>query len=212
MIHQGLIHLIGVQKRKPPKKAREILTTLQGAASGELLGIQDLGVVFDRRAEDIAARNYDNVSALVVYFKKAPSIMTAGCFLPEYDYKGELSQSLNDRDVQMVSFNILAVNGQAALAMIWSKEHFRIRKLADSFIAQPQMHYTTLAIQTAFEHLETTCWNVGWWNSLKKIERNLLLTRMRSGTAPKPRAPTCLTFAGVIFDEWDYDRHVLLNA
>jgi hypothetical protein len=48
---------------------------LKAAAVGEQLAIRDVGSAFMRVATDLFAQKYDQVSALVVYFKKLPSVM-----------------------------------------------------------------------------------------------------------------------------------------
>jgi hypothetical protein len=115
---------------------------------------------------------------------------------------------------QMVSFNILASEGHAAVAMLWSKDHDQIKAFAESYVAQKPEHYSTLAIQTAFEFLENTSMQPAWWEGEKPIVRKLLLDRMQSAgvSLEEKRKPHCLTYGGVTYDQWDYDRHEFINV
>ncbi len=97
--------------------------------------------------------------------------------------------------------------------MLWFRDYDLIKPLADSFIAQSSERYATLAIQTAFEYLENTCMQPTWWEGEKRAVQHLLIERMQRGGNPfEERNAACLTFCGVGFDQWDYNRHEFLNA
>ena len=207
------IHQIEEQEKKKPVD-REVIETLRAVAAGELLGLRDVGTAFERCATNLFASKYDDVSALVVHFKKPPSVMTVGSFLPQYDYNAKPIQLIHDTETiaQAVSFNILASDDHAALAMLWFKDHNLVRPLAESFVSQKSERYATLSIQTAFEYLENTCMQPQWWEGEKPVVRNLLMERMQRAANPfDERKADCLTFCGVGFDQWEYDRHEFLN-
>jgi hypothetical protein len=164
-------------------------------------------------AAPLFAGKFDDVSALVVHFKKLPSVMTVGAFLPQYDYNAKPVQLIHDITTiaQLVSFNILAASNHAAVVMLWFREHSLVKAFAESFIGQDSARYATLAIQTAFEYLENTCMQAKWWEAQKQIVRNLLIDRMQ-GSVLEQRASNSLTFCGVGFDEWEYERHQFVNV
>jgi hypothetical protein len=208
------LHQIEEQQKKKPVD-QETIKLLKVVAAGQLPVIRDVGTAFERCAKNLFASKYDDVTALVVHFKKLPSVMTVGSFLPQYDYDAKPIQLINDTETlaQTVSFNILVSQDHAALAMVWFKDHDLVRLLAESFIAQNAEHYATLAIQTAFEYLETTCMQPKWWEGEKPVVQDLVLERMGHGTNPlDKRKAHCLTFCGVGFDQWEYDRHEFLNV
>jgi hypothetical protein len=214
MSYYTLLHQLEEQQKKKPRN-EEAITFLTATAAGEQLGIRDIGTAFVRCATDLFAAKYDQVSALVVHFKKPPSVMTVGGFIPLYDYHGEPSQPIDDVETiaQTISFNILASEGHAAVAMLWFKDHDLVKPFAESYVAQKPEHYATLAVQTAFEFLENTCMQPTWWEAEPPIVRKLLLQRMQTaGTPFEKRQASCLTYCGVTFDQWDYDRHEYLNV
>lgn len=208
-----LLHQIEEQeKKKLPKETMDILKTM---AVGEQLGIRDIGSAFMRSANDLFEYKYDQVSALVVHFKKLPSVMTVGAFIPLYDYNGQRSHHIEDFETiaQTVSFNILVSEGHAAVAMLWFKDHNQIKPFADTYIMQKPEHLSALAIQTAFEFLENTCMQPAWWEGEKPIVQKLLLNRMQSAGMPlEQRRPHCLMYAGITYDQWEYDRHEFINV
>jgi hypothetical protein len=99
------------QKRKKPKN-RDFLEFLRAHAAGTLAGVGDVGTAFDECATNLFAAKYDEVSALVVHFKKLPSIMTVGGFLAQFDYSGQRIQLISDLHTiaQIACFNILAAS------------------------------------------------------------------------------------------------------
>jgi hypothetical protein len=208
------LHLVDEQTKKKGRNQKKAIEYLKASAIQELLAIRDIGTSFDRCSKNLFAANYDDVSALVVHFKKLPSVMTAGSFLPQYDYDGKPLQLIYDDETlaQTVSFNILASDNHATLVMLWFANHDLIKPFADSFIAQSSKNYAALAIQTAFEYLENTCMQPAWWESEKPVVQRLLIGRMQGGSNIfEKRRSDCLTFCGVMFDQWEYDSHKFLN-
>jgi len=48
---------------------------------------------------------------------------------------------------------------------------------------------------------------------LREVERATLLRRMEAaGTPFEPHHADSLTYCGITFDQWDYDRHEFINA
>jgi hypothetical protein len=152
-------------------------------------------------------QTYHLIEGLIVCFKKAPTIMTVGGFSPEFDYQGRLLQRLGRAEAtyERVGLSILATKGKAAVVFTWIAEADVCRRFALSFIEQDARLLLTLAIQTAFEHLENTCMNIPWWDSLRPVEREKLLERMQfAGSSFEERTRACLQFCGINFDQWDY--------
>jgi hypothetical protein len=152
---------------------------------------------------------------MVVRFRRMPTIMTVGGFYPEFCFDGTRLQTLGNKEqiFETVSFNILTADDRAALAMIWQKGHVNPLAFARSFERQPPNHYTTLAIQASFEHLENTCAEPRWWDNLKKVEQDLLLRRMQiAGGIFVERTGSSLQYSGVTHDDWDFDRLEFVNV
>jgi hypothetical protein len=192
---------------------RERMSMLESLHFGQHLGIMDAFSAF-QHAEKALESDKDLVSALVIYFRSMPTVMTVGAFLPEFDYNGRAVQTLGTASLcQGITFNILAASDRASLCMTWSKDHKMSASFARSFVCQRPDQYTTLAIQTAFEHLENTRMDIVWWDGLKPVEQNALLLRMlMAGSMFEERKPFCLSFSGVKHDDWEFDKYEFLNA
>ena len=155
-------------------------------------------------------KNYDSVAALVVRFKNPPSIMTVGGFTPEFDYHGRALQQLGNfhSKYHQIGLSILSANNRAAVVFTWLKDATICNNFARTFIEKEQHILASLAIQTAFEHLENTCMNVRWWEDLRPIEREKLTERMQFAGGPlEGRTPACLQYGGLTYDQWEYESH-----
>jgi hypothetical protein len=202
---------------KKPKYAKlpQRLHTLKGFNDGQSIAIRDGRAALEDCANVLSQHAYDRLSGLVVRFKRAPSIMCVGGFYPEFDFNGHLLQTLGNAKIQYetASFNVLASKGCAALAIIWWKGHNRCLKFAKSYKEQRPDHYTTLAIQAAFEHFENTCVAPQWWESLRQVEQNLLTHRLIfAGGMSQERENNCLQYTGVTHDDWKFEDLEFVNC
>jgi hypothetical protein len=194
---------------------REMLGDLEAFNEGHKLGMRDGRIAFSECERILSEQDYSSLSALVVRFRRMPTIMTVGGFYPEFDFDGSTLQNLGDQDqiYETISFNILASEGRAAVAMIWRKGHDNPLNFAKSYERQPAHLYTTLAIQASFEHLENTCVEQKWWDGLKRVEQDLLLRRMQiAGGIFEARENICLQYSGVTHDDWGFDRLEYINV
>jgi hypothetical protein len=180
---------------------------------GTRLGIVDVGRTFKICEEALFNRKFDGISALVVRFRKPPAVMSVGGFSPEFDYDGKRLQDLGNEATlcDQISLSLISSEGNAALVLAWVRSASAPKIFADSLLKQPPDRYTTLIIQTVFEHLENTCMNVTWWDGLLPIERQLLTERMQTAIGPELRTSTALGYGGVTFDDWEYQSHDYVN-
>jgi len=183
-------------------------TMLRYLNYGQRLGFMDASKAFQRAEQELRSEG-KGLRALIIYFRSMPSVMAVGAFLPEFDYNSKALQTLGTEETcQGVTFNILASCERAALCMTWLKEEAVPEAFAHSFLSQSPDLYTSLAIQTAFEHLENTCVTPSWWDNLKRVEQQALLLRMRmAGSMFEDRKSNCLSFSGIRHDDWQFDRY-----
>jgi hypothetical protein len=197
------------------KRSRDILEYLEAFNEGQKLGMRDGRAAFAECQRILKENDFGALSALIVRFHRMPTIMTVGGFYPEFGFDGIRLQELGDSNkfYETISFNILASEERAAVAMIWSKGHQNPLAFARSYEQQRSSLYTTLAIQASFEHLENTCVQQNWWDGLKKIEQDLLLRRMQvAGSIFEERVRSSLQYSGVTHDEWGFDRLEYINV
>jgi hypothetical protein len=190
------------------KERRDGLERMSALEAGQILGLRDMSNTFNRCENILVDKEYTEVHAAVFKFKKMPSIMTVGGFSPEFDYDELPVQRLGrvESEYHQIGFSILAQQDSAAVIFTWLKEAAVCDQFVNSFLTKDPNLYTTLAIQTAFEHLENTCMNIPWWDALRPIERIMLQRRMQlAGSAFEERMSSCLGYCGITFDQWEFD-------
>jgi hypothetical protein len=196
--------LKGRRDRGVPAK----LEMTQSLRAGQLLGLRDMSKAFGRCEEILVKEKYTEIHAAIIYFKSMPSIMTVGGFSPEFDYDGRRLQKLGraDKEYHQVGLSILVSQGRAAVVFTWLREANVCERFVESFLTKDPSLFTTLVIQTAFEHLENTCMNIEWWDGLRSVERTILLRRMQfAGSPTEERMASCLGYCGITFDQWDFE-------
>jgi hypothetical protein len=181
---------------------------------GSAIGLRDMMRTFSKCESILCKGDHARINGLVVRFNKMPTIMAVGGFSPEFSYEGQPLQRLGqiEETYEQIGLSILAAQSRAAVIFTWIAEADVCHKFAESFVAQDTRLYSTLAIQTAFEHLENTCMNIHWWDSLKEIERQKLLERIQYGGSPfEERTGASLQFCGINFDQWEYDHSYFIG-
>jgi hypothetical protein len=205
---EGARHQTSVLQSRSYKGDREKLEFAKVYEFGSELGLRDMGRTFSLCESIICEQQYGRINGLILRFKKIPTIMTVGGFSPKFDYNGQRLQRLGHANAtyEQMGLSILDAKERAAVVFTWIADAKVCYEFAQSLVQQDSMLFTTLAIQTAFEHVENTCMNMKWWDALLSIERQKLLTRMQLGGSPfEDRKRGCLQFCGINFDQWDFD-------
>lgn len=202
-----------IKQIKKNSSRRNAIEFVKTAPTGQMMGLRDIGVTFEVCEEAVFTPAYDNTSGLIIRFKRKPTIMTVGGFIPEYDYNGVQIARLGivQPALPLMGLSILTTSDGAAAVFSWLREATLCRAFAETLIAQRPDRFSTLIIQTAFEQVENTCMNVEWWDTLAPAEQKALLRRAQSGTPRQDRLASCLQFDGVCHDQWDYQGHVFIN-
>jgi hypothetical protein len=205
---EGARHQTRLLKERNYKGNREQYELAKAYERGSELGLRDMTRTFSICESFLQKEDYRRINGLVLRFEKMPTIMTVGGFSPEFDYGGRRLQKLGDATAtyEQIGLSILAAEDRAAAIFTWIQDATVCLEFAQSLIKQDSRFFTTLAIQTAFEHLENACMNIPWWDTLRSIEREKLLERMQfAGSSFEERTNTCLQFCGINFDQWHSD-------
>jgi hypothetical protein len=149
----------------------------------------------------IEARQFTDVSSLIVRFDAPPSVMAAGAFRPQYDFAAHRVQSLVDKCCY-VAMHMLAADGTAVLAFTWLKTDAAPERFVRTFAARPQKQMASLAVQCAFEHIEHTCMSETWWSNVKRPKQSALIERVRRANSLAYRcSPRCLSYR-IRYADW----------
>jgi hypothetical protein len=154
---------------------------------------------------------YHEVRGLFIRFKTKPNIMSVGAFRPHYNVLGKRVQDLG-LPCHYIAMHILAVEKKAALVFTWLQGDSAAEAFAKCFSTQSKEQLTSLAIQTAFEHVEHTCMTGEWWLGLKRAQQNLLLERVRrANSLSYRRSYRCLMYRES-YDDWGVEGLDLVHC
>jgi hypothetical protein len=149
----------------------------------------------------IGKRRYGDICAIIIRFEAMPSVMSVGAFRPNYNVLGKLTQSL-DLPCEYIAMHMISSEKGAALVFTWAQGDDAAEAFAKCFAAQPREQLTSLAIQTAFEHIEHTCMKDEWWLGLKTAQRKSLVERVRrANSLSYRRSYRCLMYR-TNYDDW----------
>lgn len=128
---------------------------------------------------------YDKVRALIVRFNSAPTLMAVGAFRPEFDYLGRRLQDLSQpgQAGEYVALHVLVSDGKAVVLLTWLSSDEIAERFARSFANRRGDRLTSLAVQTAFEHVEEVCMSADWWNGLPLRDQSDLLDRVKDANS-----------------------------
>ena len=117
-------HLAHFKEKPTTQENREKIEMLEAFITGTRLGLGDARLALDKCDAILKDEAYARISACVVRYKKLPTIMAVGGFYPEFDFDGRALQALpaSTGRAETLSFNLLASEGRAAVAIIWLKE------------------------------------------------------------------------------------------
>jgi hypothetical protein len=197
-----------IQHLKERRDPYQKLVSLGDSEAGHKLGVRDMAKSFGRCEEILVNESFHEVHAAIFKFKRMPTIMTVGGFSPEFDYNGRSLQRLGNAEMEyhQIALSILAQQNSAAVVFTWLREARVCERFVGSLLMNDPCLFPTLAIQTAFEHLENTCMNIPWWDSLRSVEQNALRFRMQFAGSPyDERLPSCLEYCGITFDQWEFE-------
>jgi hypothetical protein len=197
-----------IQHLKERRDPYQKLVSLGDSEAGHKLGVRDMAKSFGRCEEILVNESFHEVHAAIFKFKRMPTIMTVGGFSPEFDYNGRSLKRLGNAEMEyhQIALSILAQQNSAAVVFTWLREARVCERFVGSLLMNDPCLFPTLAIQTAFEHLENTCMNIPWWDSLRSVEQNALRFRMQFAGSPyDERLPSCLEYCGITFDQWEFE-------
>lgn len=111
-------------KNRPGPDDGERIKTVEAFETGQMLGLRDMARTFPKCEALLVDEEHERISALVIRFKKMPSIMTVRGFSPEFDYNGRTLQRLGRAgiDYEQIGFSILAAQDRAAVAFTWLQD------------------------------------------------------------------------------------------
>lgn len=174
---------------------------------GVSLGSNDSIFHKDLYDEILLSKDYSSVQKCVLYFERTPSVMSSGGIFPEFDFQGNVLQSLlpGNHRVGAICFNVVATEVGGAVVFTWLNIPQNVVCIAfvESLLRISSSRMTDALIRFFFEYSENTFMAPTWWDALPEKNKKALSVRMMTSADPfQERNARCLTDDGVAYDEW----------
>ena len=143
-----------------------------------------------KRYDDILKSGcYNDIEYVAFCSNEKPSVAFSGVYYPDYDFEGRLLQDLMHINVEpkLISYCSAPINNGWAFLFTWVKQ--------DSIVCQQFVktisnlcHQGQSFDDVLFRLLFSTCENMAlsplWWESLEKLDKDLITKRITASTDP----------------------------
>lgn len=163
-------------------------------------GMRDLEMELTAYKRAMKNRSYEDVAFLLFRLDRAPQVMCAGGFAPEYDFQRTRLQNMADMNSEAarISFTIFGTEAGGSACLAWMPQKTSASaSFCRSLMAVPRERQADTLVRLAFEHLENTYFSPTWWNSLDPDQKKAVSDRILSGSAYR-RTDRCLVDDGVL--------------
>lgn len=178
-------------------------------SSGTEAGVRD-GIIYNNKLEAIlTTRNFTNINAYIINFKKTPSVLCSAGIFPEYDFYGNHLQDVFDLEAthDLLTFSTIVTKNGGAAVFTWLNDidsKGNCEKFINSLKAINQDKITSSLIRFFFEFCENIFMEPKWWESLEKSKQDSLISRVLSAAfLLEVRNANCLCDDNLSFDDWE---------
>lgn len=162
------------------KKLQSILKKQQDILNQSLMDLGKVKAIMDNM---LITDSYDGMSHYVFEFDGIPKINASGSILPEYDFNGDILQTLKEDSVQTVIFNCLYSGDKGYFIFSWiADDEIIARKLIESLISKSNIPDRLVAF--LFSYCENVFCEIDWWDNLSNTIKNDINTRIMLGVSP----------------------------
>lgn len=187
----------------------EIQDMVSALALGAEAGVRDVTIYKENFDAILTTKNFSNINAFLMNFKKTPSVLCSAAIYPECDFTGNHLQDLSDLNTtpDLLTFSTIATRNGGAVVFSWINDNEskgNCEKFINSLKAIAPENITSSLIRFFFESCENVFMEPAWWESLDKPKQESLCNRIASATSLlEERKPECLLSDKFIFDDWE---------
>lgn len=112
-------------------------------------------------------------------------IVSSGTFFPEFDFRGNSVQSINEDigKLSLLAFNLVVIDQKSVLIFGWDIDPTGANaRFVESFSALEGSRMADIAVRFCFEISDNIFARPSWWSSVSKQRRQDLLHRLRQNT------------------------------
>jgi len=129
----------------------------------------------------LTSRDFDKVSALVIEFEKAPSVMCSSSVYPYKDWEGNVIQHIADlsKTPEIIHATSFCTGSCGAVVFSWLKDNDAVcLKFIKGLVSLPEDQLTDGIIRFIFSYSENVFMEPNWWEGLSENSRHALIQRL----------------------------------
>lgn len=187
----------------------EIQSMVSAHALGTEAGVRDVTIYKKKFDAILTTKNFRNINAFLLNFKKTPSVFCSAGIFPECDFQGNHLQDLFDLKTtpDLLTFSTIATRNGGAVVFSWINDN-NSKGNCEIFINSLKMikseNITSSLVRFFFEFCENVFMEPTWWESLDKPKQDSLCNRITSAASLlEERNAECLRSDDLIFDDWE---------
>ena len=168
------------------------------------LSLRDLDANLRDYGQIYLSRDFDRMSAYVVFADRTLDFVVSGGVFPEFDFAGLCLQNLaTPNRLEFLTYSALAFQTGGVVAFVWdSTRGGSCVQLMRSLDRLAVADVPDALVRLTFEHFENTYADPRWWEGMSTSERDHLLRRLATAASPENRKANCLADDGLRTARW----------
>jgi hypothetical protein len=168
------------------------------------LSLRDLDANMDDYGQIYQSRDFDRMSAYLIFANSTIDFAVSGGLYPEFDFAGKGLQNLAGADrLDFITYSALPFETGSVIAFVWdSARGVSCAQFVRSLDQLPEGEIPDATVRLTFEHFENTFLAPRWWDGLSDSERDRLEQRFALAASPQNRSANCLADDGLRTAHW----------
>lgn len=191
---------------KPLDQQLHIQETISLYLKGTSQGLNDMEHYKTIYDNNLISGDFSDVRAYIIELDSPPQIMCSTGIAPEYDFKGNMLQSMINPNIipHFLNFTSFCSGKHGIIAFTWLSENDIVCRLfIDSLKALQPDRVTDGLIRFFFEFSENLHIRPEWWENISNSNKEYLINKMNySMHLSAPRKPDCIAEDGIKIDNW----------
>ena len=195
---------------KSPLEQFDIQSMAFAHGLGTEAGVRDATIYKKKLDSILTTKNFSNINAFILNFKKTPSVFCSAGIFPECDFQGNHLRDLFDLKTtpDLLTFSTIATKNGGAAVFTWlidNDSKGNCEKFINSLKTIEPENITSSLIRFFFEFCENVFMEPTWWESLDKAKQDSLMNRIVSAASLlEERNAECLCADNLTFDDWEF--------
>jgi len=151
----------------------------------------------------LVSGNLSRLHYIAYLFDKPPQVFCSTGVLIDYGFQGQILQRwVAGTDAYAVTFSMMAREGGGVAFFAWVDDVPATRAFARSLLRVPTNAVPSMLVHYAFEYSENVYLSPQWELGLAVRDREILLSRCRSGVPGTGRSRNCMTMLSELDTDW----------